>query len=680
MKVSGSGDSALMRFIDKHLPRLGKLLHRLVRLVYPDKKIRVDRSMPAGAGVEIGNYSISKLPDHEVIPRVVTRQTTPPARQNSTATHQERKEPGTEVQGTEAANEALYRALEHQRDTAGNLLVSSRKEFEGLFASVPANTFSQKQLERFLTHFRKAQCYEEEAGVVFTNGMFGALVNLNRLNEDPTHNALVHDPEVAAVYQAQGIDFVVEARKQAVKGLFDTACIVDNFDPDKTWAETLQAMQMQPAGTGLYNYSNMCFMNSSLQALTTLWESSGVLNEIRAGIPVGVFINILDQLTYVPQRADYPGPKDASREAINDWLAAATNERAQDIRDRAMQMAGNPQRAIAEDNPRGMADRLRAYQKVSGAFVRLADALDGRSGGGTPVHSQKAFLQALLEYGIIMDNTGVKGVLMPRRGNESEKPLPGHKLLLARISQQDPEEFLSRISEVFGVEHRLDCTVRNVDRKQLIHNGVVKDTAVLIHNSKQPLISMSAKGQQTLQGCINAFQKGEVVNDYKWPVERLPGTGLTEREAEEAEKVRQVGFVPSGHTAPKQLVLQTKIFEYDDNGQKKYLKQEGQDILTNFQRTVEIPLYPRGDGEPEYVSYRVKAIVCHAGDSLDSGHYMTLKFRGEGEEDVVFCDDDLVASPEDYARVRSYQSSGNWRELCAQRGLCGYVYVMEKEH
>ena len=584
------------------------------------------------------------------------------------------------VQKTEASNNRLFEQAKQLRDKDGKPLVSSQKDFESLMAPIPKGAHTTQDLLRFLTYFRNMQCHQAEVNVVFVNGMFSALVGGGHLGEDPTNKVLKSDdPDVMAYYESRA-DIADEVRREALKDLFKVACVVDNFDPQVTGNEQLQELNIQPAGTGLYNYKNMCFMNSAIQAVTPLWEDSGVLDEVRAGIPVGVLFNMLDRLTPTPKKWEFPGPKGSSQDARDEWMNAEGNRRKQRLMARARELAGHRDISTIPDNPPGLMNFVRSYQKVSQSFVQLTNSLTGRAGNtAPPINAQKEFLQSLLDYAIEMNIGAVKEILLPEKpGGGYEEPVPGHKLILAQISQQDPQNFLSVLAEVFGVEHRRDCTMLDANRKQLVYKDEVKDTQVAIHHSRRPMVSIPAVGQQTLQGCINAYQKRGVVHDYKWPPERMHGTGLTEAQYDESQVLGQDGFAAVDGIPPKQMVIQARVYKLDDYGRQEYLRQEGQALLQNFQRVVEVPFYPENGGEPEIVQYRIKAVVCHAGGSLTSGHYVTVKFRGEGDDDVVFCDDDTVATSEDYAKFRGFHDAKNWRDVCDRKGLSGYVYVMEK--
>ena len=70
------------------------------------------------------------------------------------------------------------------------------------------------------------------------------------------------------------------------------------------------------------------------------------------------------------------------------------------------------------------------------------------------------------------------------------------------------------------------------------------------------------------------------------------------------------------------------------------------------------------------ISYQVTSIVCHRGGTLNSGHYMTLKFT---DDDVIICDDDIVAYSADYARFQERDPYETWVELCEREQLTPYL-------
>ena len=70
------------------------------------------------------------------------------------------------------------------------------------------------------------------------------------------------------------------------------------------------------------------------------------------------------------------------------------------------------------------------------------------------------------------------------------------------------------------------------------------------------------------------------------------------------------------------------------------------------------------------IPYQVTSIVCHRGGNLNLGHYMTLKFT---DDDVIFCDDDIVAGSANYARFQGREPYETWLELCEREQLTPYL-------
>ncbi len=136
-------------------------------------------------------------------------------------------------------------------------------------------------------------------------------------------------------------------------------------------------------------------------------------------------------------------------------------------------------------------------------------------------------------------------------------------------------------------------------------------------------------------------------------------------------------YTQSG-AAPQSLTLQSKVYKYQGVNEAVYLKDEAMNLLQNTPLSVTLPLHDpeRPNAPPVNHKYRVSSIVCHRGNSLKSGHYITLKFEGN---DVIVCDDDIVLKLNDYLTYRGQPPCKDWREFCRREGLSGYLFGIEQD-
>ena len=560
----------------------------------------------------------------------------------------------TDLEDTDSEQEldwvdTFYNYFSARRDNSARPLVATKEECRLLFTGLKSWYSKPQWLLDKLTYFRNMQFHQQAAQVSFTSRMFSTLVLAGKLNSDPTDIQMPAD--ILVQMKAAGTeDPVVDARIQALRSLFSGLLSSDNYEPDNTGAERMQARGLEPAGGGLFNYSNNCFMNSTLQAVANSGAACGMLDTMRQGPSPQALYNMFDSI-YDPQ------------------VKGETREEA--VRRLAYRIQADPKNIYAEDMPPKAVLALTACHNLHKHFLALCDGLN--NGPATLVQEQKAFIEAYREYAEVRDKTNVAYLL---------NSLPGKKVVFGRIPQQDPEEFYTTLTEALGTDQDPRYGVGNADQFKLYCDNELVDTKTkpsqyISSRMAIPLIGNSLQSSVEGFGAEEAFDKE---NQPRWESERSLPPDVVQGENTTVTK----RIVMTANNAPDQLTLMMKLFNnYDPDGnyleQARYMRTEGQELLRNLNRWINIPMTLKidplaptnGDNQQQVtVPYEVKSIVCHRGDSLNSGHYITLKFT---DDNVIICDDDIVADVTTYAQFHGREPYESWLDFCEKERLTPYL-------
>nr|WP_228550665.1 hypothetical protein [Endozoicomonas sp. OPT23] len=464
--------------------------------------------------------------------------------------------------------------------------------------------------------------------------------------------------------------------------------------PGRTRLDDVLDARLHPVSDGLLNWFNMCFMNSSLQQLAFSAGKSGALEDLERGVPLAAAKDIIQkQYPSCPTNADAPASC-TTVDQKNEWVSQQARVRAASIERLAKLVVTDPARAIRDGlvDAKGsyhVGQQLNNYFKLRNSFLNLCYALNDRrpAGSKTLTDYQRSFLRDYLEFGRTVKRAASVAVLGAKEGQP---------LLPATIQQQDPEEFTRDIMDVFGLTERPDNCLLTVDHKEMLVNGIARDSSDAAAPDPVAILPIPLEGNHnTIQGFVQQFTEPGILgedNKFNWG-ERAKGLGaqgqITTR--------KQLLLRPLGERAPETLRIQLKLF--DNQAQKPQIdipdpqkpgsmkkSDSGNEILKNLGKgdglIVKVPILPAegnratlNTAEPIMQDYVIDSIVCHKGATSTSGHYITIRFENNS---ITVCDDDVVLGWQEYASFKGLPGYTSWEDFCEREGLSGYVFSMQK--
>ena len=582
--------------------------------------------------------------------------------------------PMTRPQANETkALDGLFNHLKNKRDTQGNPLFKNRAEFNVIMPSLPQ--LPRDTVLSGLKNFRQLQRYQNLAGVQFDNAMFMLLLEHNHLASDVT------------VVEESLMAYADDFRKAAIEDVHRKAKELQDLEPDRTKAnDVLEAGYSMPY-SGMHNWGSMCFMNSSLQVMAHSLVSTGKLEKI-VGSPMP-HASVMDMVGSSVPDVDYKQTPIPSGWTKDDWHGHLMAERNVKVADKAREVLT----AYTEGKSGQFDEQFEAYGQMRDNFVALCRALSEPPMKGQPVifKLQKQFMQSYQRFAVATGRYTAQRIL----GDNPATFKP------TQIVQEDPQEFINDVYQVFGLNVDHQYTMKPVSRLR-----IKKDTKQLFArkarvNPPIPIHMLEVKVKDgkpvTLQNCMQAYISEEELGPkerIKWTPAELEAAGYPQYadlkpDAEiwqtlraEFQDTMQLGFQAGEQQAPDRITLQMKIFAHEGEGKQAKLEKEGKELAKACREGVTIPVYPHQippdqtirSLEPQQVRYRVSGMVCHSGTGASSGHYVAIKFDGDR---TVICDDSVVLEMNDYIKFNGLKSK-NLEELVEEKGWSGYLFSLEK--
>ncbi len=378
------------------------------------------------------------------------------------------------------------------------------------------------------------------------------------------------------------------------------------------------AAHMAPAApvrcNRLRNWSNHCFINSSVNMLATAWAGNGRLETLRDYTldgPLG------DALILMLRRT-----RPELEEAVSDYMA-------------------NPNAILCGGFPQEARDLIHAHQEMVGSFVALCDGLSG-PGEEILERQQVAFLTALVRYGQLSRNTMLIGEnclasLIDARG----------RVQLDRLTQQDVFNFMGAMLGIFGQME--DSTygalttsqTRSLRRVLTNTSGstyagpLVAQDSFAPEPASMPLLLLTG---DTLQEAFEYFGSGRQLQGREaslmWPEQERVQHGLPANApfvSRVSSRLRYYGAQP-----PQELFINVQLHSFVDAdgallpmSQPRYLRDESLALLRGIDSYVQIPMQSGLSGASglEDVSYVADSFIAHVG-TLAGGTYMNVDLTG----------------------------------------------------
>ncbi len=407
------------------------------------------------------------------------------------------------VDGNEAQNELLYNGL------AKEGLVNNWNEFQRLFSKIPQGIYLQGELTWALRYFRDLQSYQPETGIEFYDEMFSALVFQDQLKTPPWQKAEVPEDVVREAIahakrhnktQAQIDDEMRQletvysggSKKNICENLQGIAQKLDNYLPTAIGTEKVKARGMAPFQPGMLNFSNNCFMASSMQLSAHMRRNGTMLSELKRTVPAGVLVDYL--LKYHMRMPPKGGLSDVEHAKVSDAFVAS-------VWDEAYKLQANLNQAVTNDNPKGIQDFVFAHRRLTHAFVEMCEQINSQQGDQRKlVQAQVEFFTLLKQFGDSYDKPAIQDLI----GGD-----PGQKHTLSQIKQEDAGEMIRVLATLTGSDADPRSTVSMGKVMSLWAHGTKKDEKVE-KAVPESLLAFQLAGD-TLDNCIQALISHEML-------------------------------------------------------------------------------------------------------------------------------------------------------------------------
>jgi len=122
----------------------------------------------------------------------------------------------------------------------------------------------------------------------------------------------------------------------------------------------------------------------------------------------------------------------------------------------------------------------------------------------------------------------------------------------------------------------------------------------------------------------------------------------------------------------KKVTIKIQPFIFDEKHDKsKKLCQKAIDLFAKDGNPLQLELTDPTTGKRSMAQFKPKSIVCHQGNSPNSGHYFTLSFQDDGT--VVMHNDSKVCSLQQYLHDTGYDKKMSVVEFLSVQNASPYI-------
>ena len=564
-------------------------------------------------------------------------------------------------------------------------LLESENEFRRLFSGVPWQQRKDIQkMARALTYFKK-------------------MSHLKRRENDPRWSAIPADYfphmlarghldyDLTAPRRGDRVDGADKAFTRVLSAENDIVKHIDFPVADRT-VEDLAAKGVVPHDAGLYNFGQNCYMNASLQSMAYgLFNAPQEMLKLKTGtIPFNVAFDLIER--------EYP----SSRKLTDDEKKLGKDDREElqqqlsRVRSEAISVAAREAIAGKGEYAKRF-NQFKEYYDFRRSFIVLIEALNTGEYCPEINELQKQFFRSYLNF------AQQAGLFTSQ--NFFGEGVTAENLVPTQLKQMDASEFIGEMCLLLGWKTDPGSAVLVSSAFELEHEGKAvyrKPANVLGVKEIHSIVAMSMKDvsaeEMSLQAVVDKFLQPEPTEEGKdaykgWTDTEYEESGIPKDQRSQAKTNKVAVLKCIGSEPPATLMLNTKLFDFVEGRLEKNvyippkeikLEEHALALLSSIDdhQTVDIPMTLMSAPEasvsaakPVTRQYKVSSIVMHMGDSLKSGHYVTIRFE-DGQ--AYICDDEKVLTVEDYCKYHDiHPAFTSWKEYCVENALRPYVFNLQ---
>ena len=256
---------------------------------------------------------------------------------------------------------------------------------------------------------------------------------------------------------------------------------------------------------------------------------------------------------------------------------------------------------------------------VMTSFLQLAEAVIAQRNGHTVDTDIDELHQALLE----------KLAIFGLKGNSGEALTMRALLVDGAWSQQDSQAFAACLIDLLGLRdstqelYRFEATYSLEDTRQRHHTGSSTLYYPITLKTGSSLASYFEPEPEVMEGD----------NKVEWEDKRYTDENGMQVEYVEKTKLRSIKIASPGNPDTqclRRIRIQAKLFDYDWENQQGIRSPEAARALVLNQTDTHLPILNTNTLNIEQVPFKIHSVVVHlGGESVDSGHYVTLEHQND---------------------------------------------------